>query len=83
MKFQIKGTLIGAWLAWCLWWFADGACSLIPACKALLKPVHVAERTMADVLVLALSGFPSGLYMSGLLGDYVVGPGKLAEGLLG
>ena len=38
---------------------------------------------MADVLVLMLSGFPSGMYVAGFLGDYVVGTGKVVDGFIG
>lgn len=38
---------------------------------------------MADVLVLMLSGFPSGMYVAGVLGDYVVGTGKVVDGFFG
>ena len=79
----IKRAVIGTWLAWSAWWFADGACTFVPACAALLNSAHSGERTMADVLVLMLSGFPSGMYVAGFLGDYVVGTGKVVDGFIG
>ncbi len=78
-----KKVIVGVWLTWCLFWFGDGVCLYTPSCAALLSAAHVGERTMVDVLVLMLSGFPSGMYVAGFLGDYVVGAGKFVDGLIG
>lgn len=78
-----KRAASGIWLTWAAWWFADGACTFVPACAALQTSAHSGERTMADVLVLMLSGFPSGMYVAGFLGDYVVGTGKVIDGFIG
>lgn len=80
---SVKAVLTGTWLTWCAWWFADGACTFVPECATLLKSVHIGERTMADVLILMLSGFPSGMYVAGFLGDYFVGTGKVVDGFAG
>lgn len=80
---SLRALVTGTWLVWCGWWFADGACTFVSACANLLMPIHIGERTVSDVLVLMLSGFPTGTYAAGFLGDYVVGSDKPLNGFVG
>lgn len=82
-RFFTKRTLIFLWLVWCASWFADGLCTFFPECVGLVRAVYVGERGMADMLVLMLSGFPTGTYVAIALGHFVVGENNLIYGFVG